>query len=91
MQNLEILSDPESYLQLLNADVSEHYWWLGNKPPLAEPVLPDSQVQQLLGRNSVEELVVFCRNRIEAFYEQVAIIQGRPIQDQRANVFFAER
>ncbi len=86
MQILETLSDPMSYLQLLDADVSNRDWWLGNSFPLVG-ALPDLQTQQYLGRNSIEELAAFSQKRIEQFYEQVAATR----QYQSELVYFAER
>ena len=86
MQILETLSDPMSYLQLLDADVSNRDWWLGNSFPLVGS-FPDLQTQQYLGRNSIEELAAFSQKRIEQFYEQVAATR----QYQSELVYFAER
>ena len=86
MQILRTLSEPTSYLQSLAADLSDDYWWLGNKPLPAVPPIPDTQIQQWLGRHQIEETVAFCQSRIGRFYEQVALIQG-----QSHPAYFAEK
>jgi hypothetical protein len=86
MQILGTLSDPMSYLQLLDVDVSSRYWWLGSAPPLVGSV-SDSHIQHQLGRNAIEELMEFCQRRIEQFYKQIVTTR----QYESTLVYFAER
>jgi hypothetical protein len=87
MQVLKTLSEPASYLQTLNTNLSNEHWWLGSESHPSELAIPaDPKVHQWLGRNSIEALMAFCQIRIEEFYEQVAAIQGRT-----EAVYFAEK
>jgi hypothetical protein len=86
MQILKTLSEPASYLQTLGTRLSDEYWWLGHESSPSELVIPDPQIQQWLGRNSIEALATFCQNRIKEFYDQVAVVQG-----QTDAIYFAEK
>ncbi len=78
MQILEALSEPASYLQTLNTRLSDEHWWLGRGSTTSELLIPDPPIQQWLGRDSIDALVTFCQNRIEGFYQHVAVVQGQP-------------
>jgi hypothetical protein len=86
MQVLKALSEPASYLQTLNTKLSDEYWWLGRESYPSELVVPDPQIQQWLGRYSIEALTTFCLNRIEEFYDHVAVVQ-----DRSEAIYFAEK
>ena len=86
MQILKALSEPGSYLQTLATKLSNEYWWLGRKFSTSDQVVPDPQIHQWLGQNSIEALTTFCQNRIEEFYNRVAVVQG-----QTDAIYFAEK
>jgi hypothetical protein len=77
---LASLSQPASYLQAVDPDRARaaRYWWAGQGRERAGPPLhEDPVVRDSLGRDSVEELAVFCQERIEQFYEDVARAEGK--------------
>jgi sulfotransferase family protein len=81
------LSEPASYRQMLGA-VKEYVpeWWAGNQrdlPPLAPE---DPEIENWLAGHGVEALARTCRDRVDAFYEQAARLEGK--QDPR---YFAEK
>jgi hypothetical protein len=71
------LSDPASYLQAARRQATGVHWWLGNTRRLDE-MLNDDDMEQWLGHSHVEEVIHFSRNRIEAFYAEVAKSLNRP-------------
>ena len=91
MHILKALSEPASYLQpIIGFDKASVNWWLGTE--LSSGVMKRSQpeiqpeIQQWLGHNGVETLVAFSQERIDAFYKQVATLQG-----QTEPTYFAEK
>lgn len=86
MHILKTLSEPTSYLQALATKLSDEYWWLGHESSPSELVTPDPQVQQWIGRKSIESTATFCQSKIEEFYDQVAIVQS-----QTGAIYFAEK
>jgi hypothetical protein len=87
MHVLAALSEPASYLQpVVGLDKSSEQWWLGKDLSSSVKELTEPQIQQWLGQNSIEELASFCQGRIEAFYEQVAMVQ-----EQTEPIYFAEK
>jgi len=86
MQILKTLSDPVSYLQpITGRDKTGEYWWLGSKS--SDVVQPqDPQLQQWLRQDNTEALAAFCQSRIEAFYEQVAMIRNETL-----STYYAEK
>jgi len=87
MQLLKAVSEPASYLQTLNTNLSDEHWWLGHESHLSDLAIPaDPEVHQWLGRDCIESLTAFCQNRIEEFYEQIAVMQS-----QTDAAYFAEK
>ena len=64
------LSEPSSYRQSVDALISTDDWWLGNGYVFGNGL--DDQLLAWLGHDHVEELMSFCKGRIEAFYEGLA-------------------
>jgi hypothetical protein len=63
------LSQPASYRQSVAALIEGEDWWLGeHRRP--NDFFNDEQVLEFLGRDQVEALMRFCRDRIVAFYER---------------------
>jgi hypothetical protein len=87
MQILKTLSEPASYLQPITGDdKTSELWWLGHKASSDAGQLHDPQLRQWLGQNNTKALATFCQGRIEAFYGQVAMAQGRA-----EPIYFAEK
>jgi hypothetical protein len=87
MQILKTLSEPVSYLQpITGRDKTGEYWWLGSKnsPDVVRP--QDPHLQQWLRQDNTETLAAFCLGRIEAFYEQIAMIQN-----ETQSTYYAEK
>jgi hypothetical protein len=78
IQILKTLSEPASYLHGLATEFSDSHWWLGAHPPVAALPVTDPGIGQQLGQETIEALAAFCQARIEAFYQKVAAVQGRP-------------
>ena len=79
------LTEPQSYLQGVQALVSESDWWLGRARTYDEET-EDDDMLQYLGRHQVEALSVFCKQRIDGFYKMLAEREGA-----KDPVYFAEK
>jgi hypothetical protein len=93
MQILKTLSEPANYLAPVTGldwlsfdEVGNNLWQTSSEPSLKVPKLMDSQIQQWLNQEGIEALVGFCQGRIDAFYRQVAMVQG-----ETEPVYFAEK
>jgi hypothetical protein len=71
------LSEPASYRQALNYESAGDLWWLG-RPRRPDFYFSDPDVIGWLGREQVEALGAFCRERIESFYKHLAMHQSMP-------------
>jgi hypothetical protein len=71
------LTEPVSYMRQLFPRDLRRGWWLGDAAPTPR-LDEDPDTRQWLAADSVEELGVMCRGRIEAFYRQLAPRVGRP-------------
>ncbi len=79
------LTEPQSYLQGVQALVSESDWWLGRARTYDEET-EDDDMLQYLGRHQVEALSVFCKQRIDGFYKMLAEREGT-----KDPIYFAEK
>jgi hypothetical protein len=79
------LSEPASYLQSVQAFASRADWWLGRER-IYDEATSDRELLRWLGRDHVEQLVRFCKGRIEEFYVRVAAAQPG-----KAPEYFAEK
>jgi hypothetical protein len=78
LEVLRTLAEPASYVQTIRPELYQGHWFIGDKRPSPTPVqVSDSRMLQWLGRASVEDLVAFCQNRIETFYQEVARTEGK--------------
>ncbi len=74
---LATLAEPQSYLQAMAGEVYGWDWWAGQRRMSPqEEMVKDPDVELFLGRDQVEEMSAFCRNRIAAFYEHVGRAKG---------------
>jgi hypothetical protein len=75
----QALSQPRSYLsQIVPTNLeSDRRWWLGDEAK-GSPNLEDPPLESWLGNGAVEDVAAMCRDRIEAFFRQVAARQGKP-------------
>jgi hypothetical protein len=85
LEALLALSEPASYRQALGSLDASGDWWLG-RPRRPNDYFPDDDAVRWLGREQVEALAVFCRGRIESFYEHLAEREG-----MRASRYFMEK
>jgi hypothetical protein len=76
---LGVLSEPSSYLrQITHAiNLNDRAWWLGSRTPIPRRLL-DPELQRWMGIEHVESLTAFCQSRIDALYEEVAGLSGKP-------------
>jgi hypothetical protein len=87
MNVLRTVAEPTSYMQSLRALPYEGHWWIGDRRPEPVPLrVPETEIPQWLGGESVEASARVCQERIDAFYCQVAEVERR-----RAPRFFAEK
>lgn len=75
---LQALAQPRSYLsQIVPVDLeSDRLWWLGENAK-GSPRLEDPALEGWLGKEAVEELALMCQNRIGAFFERLAVEEGK--------------
>ena len=70
---LAALSEPQSYLQSIAGDVYGWDWWTGRgRVSPQEEMTRDPDIERYLGQENVQQLAEFARERIAAFYAQVA-------------------
>jgi hypothetical protein len=75
---LKALAEPASHRrQLTPGGPLDGPWWLGTEPPLPRRS-KDPEIQEWLGRESVQDIAAFCQGRIEGLYERVAALLDRP-------------
>jgi SAM-dependent methyltransferase len=75
---LKVLTRPSSYLQpLVGRDKVRLGWWLGEKEIGRGRLVPDPDLQHWVDDESVGAAAAFCRSRMEAFYEEVARLEGK--------------
>lgn len=72
------LGAPASYLQPLAARLTSGRWWLGDETGPGESPVPSPFLADLLGRDGIERLAEFVRERIDSFYEAVANDEREP-------------
>ncbi len=78
MQVLRSLAEPVSYLRPLDpVNMKDPHWWLGGGSDRL-PVVPDGEIQTLLGREHVRRVAAFCQEGMDRFYEGVALLSGKP-------------
>jgi Sulfotransferase family len=80
------LSEPASYRQPLSAELYGEDWWIGRDRQAPPPTVYDKRIESWLGGPNVQELARFSHGRIAAFYDEVAIAQGK-----RGARYFAEK
>jgi hypothetical protein len=81
---LRSLSEPSSYLRQLShaRNINDRRWWLGaigedqaverqTRRTVPRP-LPDPDIQQWMGVESIEALTEFCQSRIDGLYREIA-------------------
>jgi hypothetical protein len=75
---LQALAQPRSYLsQIVPVNLeSDRLWWLGENAK-GSPRLDDPALEGWLGKEAVEEVALFCQNRIGAFFERLAAEEGK--------------
>jgi hypothetical protein len=89
---LKALAEPCSYTQSFQGELYPGSWWLGDQRPSPVPRLPEESPLQLwLGRDHIRDLADFCRNRIEAFFQQVAVAQERAAARFFVEKFYPDR
>jgi Sulfotransferase family len=73
------LAQPRSYLsQLVTTDLeSDRRWWLGDGAR-STPKIEDPQLEAWLGGEAVEAVAAMCLARIDAFFRQLSVEQGKP-------------
>jgi len=79
------LSEPASYRQALTNYNAAGDWWLG-RPRRPDEYFGDPDALRWLGREQVESLARFCRERIEGFYASLA-----ERQDTASPSYFLEK
>jgi hypothetical protein len=81
---LRSLSEPASYLRQLShaRNLNDRRWWLGEvgedqaierqgRHTVPRP-LPDADIEEWLGADSVKDLTAFCQSRIDGLYGRIA-------------------
>lgn len=68
------LAEPAGYIRQIAPppDVDDPGWWLGREAPLPWG-LRDTDVQEWLGGEAVEDLAAICQQRIEAVYDRIVV------------------
>jgi hypothetical protein len=75
---LAAMSEPRSYLQSVSAEPAGDDWWLGGRQSSPDREQDaDPGMERWLGREQIEDLVSFCKGRIEAFYRRASIWEGK--------------
>jgi hypothetical protein len=74
---LERLSNPNSYMQILAADLSRPHYWMAAQQPIAIEEFPNDAMVPLLGHASIEATGAFCQEQVERFYRQIAMTERK--------------
>src|SRR5437588_7194982 len=76
MQLVYSLAAPGRFLRpVAGTDIRDWNWWLADGP--APENLPDVSVQRFLAASNVAAIAGFAQGRVEAFYREVAQLDGR--------------
>jgi len=75
---LQALAQPRSYLsQIVPTGLeTDRTWWLGENAS-GSPHLEDPALEQWLGKEAVEDIAALCQSRISAFFERLAVQEGK--------------
>lgn len=81
------LSEPRSYLETIRGEIQDKHWWTGENRQAPWPLLRKGErLEKYLTRTAVESLAALCQERIESFYDEVALEDGKSNPE-----YFAER